>query len=149
MSRLRRGVWVAVAITVATGCLAVAQPGGRGRAGGGMRARFLLPVEQVLGFLAFDEQMALSDDQLVRVRAELKDVYTKRSALTAEMGSGDRQAAFQKVSALRNEMFEGIKKILAEKQNAALKRYLKRLADGARTRRERGRQQGGRGPRGE
>jgi hypothetical protein len=114
-----------------------------------MRARFLLPVEQVLGFLAFDEQMALRDDQLVRVRAELKDVYAKRSALAEEMGSGDRQAAFQKVSALRNEMFEGIKKVLDKKQNAALERFVKMLSDAARMRRERGRQEERRGPRGQ
>ena len=128
---------------------ATAQPdrrGGRGRGGrgGGARLRMMLPLEQTLGFLAFDEKLALKDNQLIKIRSELKDIHEKRAELEKEMRSGaDRQQLMQKLGGIRGSMFEKIKAVLDDRQDKILDRYLERLRRGFQRGRGGGRRGGG------
>ena len=108
-----------------------------------------LPVEQVLSYLSFNENVALSDEQLVKVRASLKGVYTKRQELQRSLrGSNDQQAAMQKVRALRMEMTQGLTAILNEDQTKVFQAEMQRMSQrGQRGQGQRG-QRGGQGGRG-
>ena len=132
-----------------TGCLAfllvgqVDAQGRGGRRGGGM-LRMMLPIEQTIGYLAFDEKMALRDDQLVEIRGALKGVHAKRAALTEEMrGGGDRQAMMGQVQALRKEMIEGLNGVLDDQQDKLLDDYLKRIQEARQRFQQGGGRQGG------
>ncbi len=135
-----------------------AQPRGGGRGGGGrggrgrmMAARFV-PVEQTLGFLAFDKKIGLADDQLLKVRNELKTVHKKRAELMEGMqgGEGDREAMMEQVRALRGEMLDKLTSLLTAEQNKTLDEYMERMRNfGGRGGRRGGgeRQRGGGGER--
>jgi hypothetical protein len=106
----------------------------------------MLPLEQTLGNLAFDKEMALTDAQLIQIRNELKAIGVERDKLAEEMGSGgaDRQAMMANVGKLRAGMVEGLKGVLDDRQDALFDGYLKRLQQ----MRERFQQGGRSGPRG-
>jgi hypothetical protein len=108
--------------------------------------RMMLPLEQTLGYLAFDKPMALTDAQLIQIRSKLKAIGVERDKLAEEMaGSGaDRQAMMADVGKLRAGMVEGLKDVLDDRQDALFDGYLKRLQQ----MRERGQQGGRRSPRG-
>ena len=112
--------------------------GGGGRRGGGM-LRMMLPVEATLSFLAFDDKIGLKDDQLLKIRKGLREIYGKRAGLVEEMQSGaDREALMGKFRGLREEMLASVKGVLDENQNKLLDKYLKRMQE-ARQRRGGGR----------
>ena len=151
MQRFRLFGFLAVAMLMAASCDVWAQPqrggqgqGGRGGARGGVQVQRFLPVEQVLSFLSFNENVALSDEQLVKVRASLKGVYTKRQELQRSLrGSTDQQAAMQKVRALRMEMTQGLTAILNEDQTKVFQEEMQRMSQ--RGQRGQGGQRGQRG----
>ena len=154
MQRFRLFGFLAVAMLMAASCDVWAQPqrGGQGQGQrgqgqrGGVQVQRLLPVEQVLSYLAFNENVALSDEQLVKVRASLKGVYAKRQELQRSLrGSNDQQAAMQKVRALRMEMTQGLTAILNEAQTKGLQEEMQRM--GQRGQGQRG-QRGGQGGQG-
>ncbi len=140
---------VAIGLIASLSLEAQPQGGGRGGWGGrvGMMAARFIPVEQTLGFLAFDEKIGLADDQLLKVRKELKTVHKKRAELMQEMQGGqrDRQAMMEKVRGLRGEMLEKLTGILNAEQNKVLAEYMERMQN--RRRRGGGRQGGGGGER--
>ena len=112
--------------------------GGGGRRGGGM-LRMMLPVEATLSFLAFNDKIGLKDDQLLKIRKGLREIYGKRAGLIEEMQSGaDREALMGKFRGLREEMLASVKGVLDENQNKLLDKYLKRMQE-ARQRRGGGR----------
>ncbi|HCR18364.1 MAG TPA: hypothetical protein DIU35_12860 [Candidatus Latescibacteria bacterium] len=112
--------------------------GGGGRRGGGM-LRMMLPVEATLSFLAFDDKIGLKDDQLLKIRKGLREIYGKRAGLVEEMQSGaDREALMGKFRGLREKMLASVKGVLDENQNKFLDKYLKRMQE-ARQRRGGGR----------
>ena len=150
MQRFRLFGFLAVAMLMVASCDVWAQPqrGGQGQGQrgqgqrGGVQVQRFLPVEQALTYLAFNENVALSDEQLVKVRASLKGVYVKRQELQRSLrGSNDQQAAMQKVRALRMEMMQGLTAILNEGQTKALQEQMQRIG-------QRG-QRGGQGQRGQ
>ena len=156
MQRFRLFGFLAVAMLMAASCDVWAQPqrggqgqGERGGARGGIQVQRFLPVEQVLTYLLFDENVGLSDEQLVKVRTSLKGVYTKRQELQRSLrGSNDQQAAMQKVSALRMEMTQGLTAILNEDQTKAFQGEMQRMSQrGQRGQRGQG-QRGGQGGQG-
>ena len=70
-----------VGLTVCLAFLLAGQVDGQrpgGRRGGGM-LRMMLPLETMIGYLAFDEKMALRDDQLVEIRSALKETGAELS----------------------------------------------------------------------
>ena len=134
MQRFRLFGFLAVAMVMVASCDVWAQPqrGGQGQRGqgqrGGVQVQRLLPVEQALTYLAFNENVALSDAQLVKVRASLKGIYAKRQELQRSLrGSNDQQAAMQKVRALRMEMTQGLTAILNENQTKGLQEMMQRM----------------------
>ena len=150
MQRFRLFGFLAVAMLMAASCDVWAQPqrGGQGQGQrgqgqrGGVQVQRFLPVEQVLSYLSFNENVALTDEQLVKVRASLKGVYAKRQELQRSLrGSNDQQAAMQKVRALRMEMMQGLTAILNENQTKVFQEQMQRMG-------QRG-QRGGQGQRGQ
>jgi len=131
---------LALAAVLASAMCAEAQPQGRDRSPAqraAMRVRGQLPVEQVIGFLAFDEKMGVTDDQLLKVRRELKAFYEKRAdyakKIVQEMeGAEDRQSMVEKMRSmggemqeLRQEMMGKISGVLDAKQTKLLEGYLR------------------------
>ncbi len=99
----------------------------------------MLPVEATLSFLAFDDKIGLKDDQLLKIRKGLREIYGKRAGLVEEMQSGaDREALMGKFRGLREKMLASVKGVLDENQNKFLDKYLKRMQE-ARQRRGGGR----------
>ena len=159
MQRFRLFGFLAVAMLLAASCDVWAQPqrGGQGQGQrgqgqrGGVQVQRFLPVEQVLSYLSFNENVALTDEQLVKVRASLKGVYAKRQELQRSLrGSNDQQAAMQKVRALRMEMMQGLTAILNENQTKVFQEQMQRMGQrGQRGQGQRGQgQRGGQGGRG-
>ncbi len=131
MQRFRLFGVLALAMLMAATCDVWAQPrgdgGGQGRRGGVQVQRFL-PVEQVLSYLAFNDNIALTDEQLAEVRASLKGIYTKRQELQRSMReNNDQQAAMQAVRELRMEMTQGLGAILNEDQTKTLQTFMQRM----------------------
>lgn len=144
---------VAIGLIASLALEAQPQRGGRGERGGrgggrvGTMALRFIPVEQTLGFLAFDRKIGLTDDQLLKVRKELKAVHKKRAELMEEMQGGqrDRQAMMEKIRGLHGEMVEKLTGILNAEQNKVLEAHMERRQN--RWRRGGGRQGGGGGER--
>ena len=102
--------------------------GGRGGARGGAQVLRFLPLEQILGYLVFNEDVALSNDQLVKVREVLKVAYSGRAELQRSLrGNNDQQAAMSQVRKLRTEMTQGLSTILNDDQTKALQTYMQRM----------------------
>lgn len=116
----------------ALGCLlvalpAIAQPGGggggRGMGGGGGRGMMGggLSPEQVLGMLAFDDEYAVTDEQLVKLRAGLKATYVKQQNMMADMASGGdwqamRETMRENMENMREEVMATLGQVLNEEQ---------------------------------
>lgn len=158
MQRFRLFGSLAMAVLIATACDVWAQPRGDGGQGqgrrGGVQVQRFLPIEQVLSYLAFNDNIALTDEQLVGVRTTLKGIYAKRQELQRSMReNNDQQAAMQAVRELRMEMTQGLSAILNEDQTKTLQTFMQRA--GQRGQRggqgrggEGGRRGGGRGGQG-
>ncbi len=111
-----------------------AQPGGgpdggrNGRGGGAMVAMRFVPVEQILGFLAFDEKVGLSNEQLVKVKDELKAIHAKRAGILKNFqGSDDREAVMGEVQKLRADMTQKLSAVLKPDQVETLKVYMQQI----------------------
>lgn len=127
-----------VVLAVAVGCVlaalpVVAQPGGgggggRGGFGGGMGGG--LTPEQVLGLLAFDDKFAVTDKQLVALRAGLKESYAKQREMMEELMGGDvdwqamREKMREGQAAMRTEVMEIVAGVLSAEQMDTLKRHI-------------------------
>ena len=136
------GKWALVlGILIALSSETLAQPRGRGG-----RAARAVPVEQVLGFLAFDDDVGLSDDQFLKIWNDLKAVRAKRQTAVQEAG-GDQQAVTGKMMELRKEMQEKLNAVLTPKQSELMKAYFKRMQERMQNMqgRQRGDRQGGGG----
>ena len=104
----------------------------------------MLPLEQTLSFLAFDEKIALKDDQLIKIRKALMEIHGSRAELLKEMRNGaDRQQIMEKLGRLRSSMFEKVKEVLDDKQDEVLDGYLERMRRGFQRGRGGGRRGGG------
>ena len=122
-----------VVLAVAVGCVLAALPvvakpggggGGSGGFGGGMGGG--LTPEQVLGLLAFDDKFAVTDKQLVALRAGLKESYAKQREMMEELMSGDVdwQAMREGQAAMRTEVMEIVAGVLSAEQMDTLKRHM-------------------------
>ena len=107
-----------------------AQPGGGrgGRGGGGVSP------SQILGILAFDQQAAVTDEQLVKLREVLMPVNTKQRELMASVRSGERdfQDVREDMMALRAEVLKAVSGVLSESQVEILKQRMQRQGRGGR-----------------
>ena len=126
MTGIKRMAVFALALMAFGAVEVVAQPDGRAGAGGAMMMRFV-PIEQVLGFLAFDENMGVSNEQLLKVRNELVPIYAKRAELMKN-ASGDREGMMQNMQKLRGEMTQKLTAVLQPKQVDQLKSYMQQMA---------------------
>lgn len=106
--------------------------GGRGGRGGG-RGGGVSP-SQILGILAFDEQAAVTNDQLVKLREALKPVNVKQNELMATVRSGERdfQDVREEMMALRGEVLTAVSAVLSESQVKILKERMQRQGRGGR-----------------
>lgn len=86
-------------------------------------------VEQVLAFLAFDDEVGVTDEQLLKLRKDLKEVYVKQQETMQEMrdGGGDFRKLGEKMTALREEMNEKISAVLDAEQVKLFEAYMKTL----------------------
>ena len=126
------GKWAFV-FCLLTALPAQAQP--QAGEGGEMRSQWLvrryLQVEQVLGYLALDDEIALTDQQMLNVRKELKAICGKRAALLKSAQQEDEDSLKEKVRVLRGEMADTLSGILNKAQTDLLNRYLSRLREAA------------------
>jgi len=137
MQRINRLVNVATVLLMFGALHVWAQPeGGQGERGGGgrggaMMAMRSIPIEQILGFLAFDDKVGLSNEQLGKVRDALKDVYAERAILVKKLSGGDdRDAAMTEVRKLRGQMTQKLTAVLDAKQVEVLKGYMQEMNQG-------------------
>jgi hypothetical protein len=134
MQRINRFVMIATALFMFGALDVWAQPeGGQGERGAGgrggaMMAMRSIPIEQILGFLAFDEKVGLSHEQLGKVRDALKAVYVERSALVKKLGdNNDRETTMTEVRKLRGQMTQKLTAVLDANQVEALKGYMQEM----------------------
>ena len=100
------------------------QPGGGGGGrgmrgqGGPMMGGGMVSAEQILGSLALDPEIALTDEQLVQLRANLIQTYQIQLDLREAMRSGaiDFQEIRGEMSDLRDEILEQATAVLDEAQ---------------------------------
>ena len=137
MQKINRFVIFATALLMFGALDVWAQPGGGGGRGdrggrGGMRGAMMamrsVPVEQILGFLAFDEKVNLNVEQLGKVRDALKGIHADRAELVQKLrGSEDQEAAMNEVRKLRMQMTQKLTAVLDAKQVEALKEYMQNM----------------------
>lgn len=110
-----------------------AQPGGGGGGRGGRGGGGVSP-SQILGILAFDQQAAVTDEQLVKLREVLMPVNTKQRELMASVRSGERdfQDVREDMMALRAEVLKAVSGVLSESQVEILKQRMQRQGRGGR-----------------
>ena len=90
-------------------------------------------AEQLLGTLAFDEKIDVTDDQLLKLRSALKMIYGKQQDMAKKLRGGSREgmrdrmmAMRTEMMALRTEMMETVETVLNEKQLKQLKEKIKK-----------------------
>jgi len=121
----RIGRYLGAAVVLAG--LAMVGTGFAQRGGGGegnwmaMMGQRMVPVESVLGFLAFDEGVNLEDGRLAKVREVLRSIVKERRDLGS---AGDREAVMEQAAALNKEMAASLKTVLTASQNDALTGHL-------------------------
>ena len=125
---------LALLISLVSSWSATAQPGGGGGFGGGRgMMRGGAAPEQILGLLAFDEKMAVSDEQLVQLRAALREPYEKQRKMQEDLRASfaeggaeemDWEALRETMMAMRTELMETVAGVLDEGQVEALKKHL-------------------------
>lgn len=140
MARVR-GSMVMALVGLMVALPALAQPGGGGRGGGGR-----MSPEQILGLLAFEEKFNVTDEQLIKLRSSLKEVYGKQQEMVQAMRSGeaDFSEMREKMMAMRGEMLAKTSAVLDDKQIEALKKHMQEMQS-RRGRGGRGGQRGGPG----
>lgn len=110
-----------------------AQPGGGGGRRGGRGGGGVSP-SQILGILAFDQQAAVTNEQLVKLREVLMPVNTKQRELMASVRSGERdfQDVREDMMGLRAEVLKAVSGVLSESQVKILKQRMQRQGRGGR-----------------
>jgi len=124
MSKRKSARRVALLVAVAALC-AAARSGAQG--GGGPRSltvREIVPVEMVLGYVAFE--MNVPDEQLVQVRRTLRGVHAKRERVVMEMLTRKVEAreVRARVFSLRRQMLQGLSVALDDEQEVELFRAM-------------------------
>ena len=122
---------LALALLVAGPAMAQPPEGQRPGGAGAMGARF--NVEQLMGSLAFDEKIGVTDDQLIKLRGALKEIYGKQQDMMKKLRGGSREGMRERMTAMRTEMMtmrtqmmEKIATVLNEKQVEQLKKTMQR-----------------------
>ena len=142
-------IWTLALLLASTFLTTVEAQPRRDRRGGGqwrgqaMLRRFL-PLEQTIGYLAFDDKIKLKDKQLVKIRKELAPIHEKRGKMAEALREGDRDQIREEMQALTKEMRKSILAVLDDRQGKVLKDYWNQLEE----MRERFRGRRGRGGRG-
>lgn len=102
---------------------------GRGERGGGMMAMRSVPIEQILSFLAFDDKVAVSNEQLGKIRDELKVIHAQRAQLLGQLRENqDREAAMMEIRKLRRQMTQKLTGVLNAQQVEILSTYMQNMA---------------------
>lgn len=98
--------------------------GGRGGGGGGGGAR--VSPEQILGILAFNDALNVSDEQLLKARAALKESYSEQQEMFQAMRGGEieRDEIREKMMAMRGKILSQVSAILDKDQVEALKKHM-------------------------
>lgn len=112
-----------VSLLLLAASLAWSQPrGGQGMAGGRMGGGTGMSAEQILGFLALDPDIDLTDTQLVELRASLRRIYQGQLELRENLRSGavDFQGLREEIVTLRTELMDQVKGVLTEEQQQKL-----------------------------
>lgn len=88
--------------------------------GESVTVREIVPVETVLGYVAFE--MNLPDGQLVQVRKALRGVHAKREQVVTQILAGrmGMQEVRSRVFSLRRQMLQGLSIVLEEEQSREL-----------------------------
>ena len=86
--------------------------------------RDIVPLETVLGFVAFDQD--IPDEQLLQVRRTLRSLYAKREQVITQIVAGrmDMREVRSRVFSLRRQMLQGLSIILEEEQSQELFRAM-------------------------
>lgn len=126
LGTMTMGAVLAVLLSLA---LTEAQPG---RAGGqGMRMGGGMNLEHALAFLAFDDSVDLTDDQLIVLRTGLKDLYAEQQEMVADMrenrDSMDFEAMREQMAAIEEDLKEALGKVLTKDQSAVLDKHMQEL----------------------
>ena len=111
---------LAATFLLLVGAMAWAQPqrGGQGMPGGRMGGGMGMPVEMVLGQLALDPRIELSDEQLLQLRASLRDLYQEQAQMREDTRSGDvdfRQMR-EIMAGFREDLTAALSAVLTEDQ---------------------------------
>ena len=144
---VRLGIGI-LALNLLVALPALSQPQRMGGGGGRMMGPRGMSPGQLLGFLAFDEEIALSDDQLLKLRVALKEAHKKHQEIMEEMMEGmqsggmDFQEMRPKMMELTKETMERASSVLDEEQVERLKEHMQEMQS------RRGPGGGGRPPRG-
>ena len=137
MTTVTRIAWGFMLFAIGTAAVE-AQP----QRGGGSRGMPRgINIEQVLAFLAFDESVAVSDKQLVEIRAALRDIYARQQKMNQAMrearsaSQGDFEAMREVFMPLREEMGQlqeetdaRLAELLTAEQGAVLKAHVEEVA---------------------
>lgn len=151
MRRIRMSTTCILVLALLVAGPAVAQPQQGQRPGGAGAMGRGASVEQLLGSLAFDEKIGVTDEQLLKLRGTLKEIYGKQQDMMKKLRGGSREGMRERMMAMRTEMMamrtemmEKIATVLDEKQVEQLKKNIQRAQSqrGGRQGRS-GRQRGG------
>ena len=90
-------------------------------------------LEQILVFLAFDEDVNVSDAQFLKLREVLKGVYVKQQEMMQEMmqmrqeGGGDFEEFRERMAATSEEMNQRIAAVLDAEQIKKRDKYIESM----------------------
>ena len=90
-------------------------------------------LEQILVFLAFDEDVNVSDAQFLKLREALKGIYVKQQEMMQEMmqmrqeGGGDFEEFRERMAAISEEMNQKIAAVLNAEQIKKLDKYIESM----------------------
>lgn len=142
MSRIAKLAIAASALTLTALPYAWSQPGGGGGRGGGGGGGgfggFGISAEQILGYLALDPAVNLTDAQLIQVRNALRSSYRDQVKMREEMrsgggaGEGDPQRLREEMAAMREGIMTAVKANLTEAQFATFSAAQERMQQGGR-----------------
>jgi hypothetical protein len=107
-------------------------------------------AEQLLGSLAFNEEIGVTDDQLLKLRGVLKVIHGKQQDMLKKLRGGSREGMRERMMAMRTEMMtmrtemmEKVATVLNEKQVEKLKESIRKAQSRRGGRQGRGRRQSG------
>lgn len=118
------GVSLSLLLTVAAPAQQPPQQGARGPQQSQMSLQQAVPVEGIMGFLVFEED--LTDQQLIDTRDVLMGIYDQRGIMSSKLQSGetDPNTLGPKVTDLRTEMVDNLSEVLDDEQDQHLREVL-------------------------